>query len=575
MNEFNIGTKLSKQQKFSDAIIAFKKAVKVYPVESLLNIGYCYTNSGNFFEAFVTYNTGLALTSDVKFKNAISSIVLTCCKYPFYINKICDYYINVNNKEQLTSVISILFAFHESDSTNSTVIFEIIKKCCIYSYQKFVLDIPHEIPDPKIMLFIGKLYYLGNDFKNAVSVFSQIQPQDLTTRYFAIVSTLRLESVDIIPVIDELEKSVKESNLSKNEYDMYIQKIYDLRICYYNANDQANPVARQLNLTYNELKTGRAIVHEWSKNHLIDHTIPSNEIFGAFKEKETFVIKLTNVFVDEYAVYDSKNFFLGEKAFVKFSMQDIDYTKKIKKINTPILHFLYTNHGNYYHIVIESLARLAWFQKKYTDFYIFLPQNSPQYLKDYLNMLNFTNIIYIENGYRYLCSTVYILDYKATDENILDTFHLHSPSLEIIRNISSVMTENVEQSLEKIIYIKRKIIRTVNNDEILVDMLRRKFGEQFVVFEGGSVREQQALFSEAKLIVSPHGAGLTNMIFSKNTTVIEFSLEPNVNRCFEHIAAALGHRHYYFNDMTSYYYGNYTIDSDILCKLETFIDNVL
>lgn len=61
--------------------------------------------------------------------------------------------------------------------------------------------------------------------------------------------------------------------------------------------------------------------------------------------------------------------------------------------------------------------------------------------------------------------------------------------------------------------------RLLNEQEIwpLLD----EAGFEFVVLDGVDVIDQVRLFSEADIIVAPHGAGLTNMVFSDGPTVLE------------------------------------------------------
>lgn len=64
------------------------------------------------------------------------------------------------------------------------------------------------------------------------------------------------------------------------------------------------------------------------------------------------------------------------------------------------------------------------------------------------------------------------------------------------------------------IYISRKTAsyrRVVNEDEIIAVL--SQFGFAAIALETLSFREQVALLSAAKIIVSPHGAGLTNLVF--------------------------------------------------------------
>ena len=60
-----------------------------------------------------------------------------------------------------------------------------------------------------------------------------------------------------------------------------------------------------------------------------------------------------------------------------------------------------------------------------------------------------------------------------------------------------------------------------NNDEI--ENLMRSRGFDIVLPEKHSVQEQAALFANARVIVAPHGAGLTNIVFCRpGTKIIEF-----------------------------------------------------
>lgn len=59
-----------------------------------------------------------------------------------------------------------------------------------------------------------------------------------------------------------------------------------------------------------------------------------------------------------------------------------------------------------------------------------------------------------------------------------------------------------------------------------------------------SVREQVALFSRADLVVGPHGAGLTNVVFGEDLALIELFGDKQI-ATFDRLAAALGHEYAY------------------------------
>ena len=71
-----------------------------------------------------------------------------------------------------------------------------------------------------------------------------------------------------------------------------------------------------------------------------------------------------------------------------------------------------------------------------------------------------------------------------------------------------------QSSAPERIYISRKTAsyrRVVNEDEIIAVL--SKFGFVAIALENLSFREQMALLSAARVVVSPHGAGLTNLVF--------------------------------------------------------------
>ncbi|MDJ0707109.1 MAG: glycosyltransferase family 61 protein [Leptolyngbyaceae cyanobacterium MO_188.B28] len=72
------------------------------------------------------------------------------------------------------------------------------------------------------------------------------------------------------------------------------------------------------------------------------------------------------------------------------------------------------------------------------------------------------------------------------------------------------------------IFISRKNAgrrRIVNEDELIEKLSRLDFVAY--TLEDMSVADQARLFSQAEIIVAPHGAGLTNMIFSEKAAIIE------------------------------------------------------
>ena len=129
-----------------------------------------------------------------------------------------------------------------------------------------------------------------------------------------------------------------------------------------------------------------------------------------------------------------------------------------------------------------------------------------------------------------------------------------------------------------IIYVQREHgIRSINNkykhnEELIISKLRDKYNTNFKIFTSGTLDEQIELFSRAKIIFGPHGAGLSNMIFlQQNTYVLEFMMKPNCNKCFQTLAKNLSINHAYIDHINSFYYGKYTLSEK---SANDFIDYV-
>ncbi len=109
-----------------------------------------------------------------------------------------------------------------------------------------------------------------------------------------------------------------------------------------------------------------------------------------------------------------------------------------------------------------------------------------------------------------------------------------------------------ESFLEKLNYPERIYIsrgkaryrRVLNEEDVM--LVLRKFGFVSILLESMSFEEQVTLFARAKIIVAPHGSGLTNMIFcSPGTQIIELFSPHYIRHYFWLISQQLQLEHYY------------------------------
>lgn len=106
---------------------------------------------------------------------------------------------------------------------------------------------------------------------------------------------------------------------------------------------------------------------------------------------------------------------------------------------------------------------------------------------------------------------------------------------------------DVHYSHRKRIYITRKLAksRRILNEDTILNILQ-SYGFEVVILEALSVAEQAVLFSQAEVIISPHGSGLTNLVFCQpGTQVIELFSPNYVYHCYWWVSNLVGLDYYY------------------------------
>lgn len=136
---------------------------------------------------------------------------------------------------------------------------------------------------------------------------------------------------------------------------------------------------------------------------------------------------------------------------------------------------------------------------------------------------------------------------KVIPSNGFNNFHLQARDLVIPSYVSPNDAPSVEacyflkelfkndrsdKKPERKLYLQRKRGRKIVNEHELLEQLYKK-GFEIIHSENLSVSQQAYLFSEAKFIIAPHGAALTNLVFCEpGTKVIDIFSPEWVNPCY-------------------------------------------
>lgn len=118
-----------------------------------------------------------------------------------------------------------------------------------------------------------------------------------------------------------------------------------------------------------------------------------------------------------------------------------------------------------------------------------------------------------------------------------------NPSAQKLQLLRSVVESKVQFASTHGIVIRRHGSRELLNEADVLHHCESRFPDlTWVVYDVLPIDETAALFSKAAWIVGPHGAGMTNMLFSpKGVSILEFMPITDTNVCYWHLAEMLGH----------------------------------
>jgi hypothetical protein len=212
-------------------------------------------------------------------------------------------------------------------------------------------------------------------------------------------------------------------------------------------------------------------------------------------------------------------FFSGSHIKELFSETDAVLAENLS-ITGPVAAptMIYPNYFHWMAVAVHQVHYIQSFEeiqnKKVT---ILIPAEAPPFVEETLKLLNWpsSSVKYIE---RPIHGIQEFLIPSHTDQH-RDFEWLTNTILE---NVCTEENSEEESDNGNNIYISRAnaVERRVVNEKEVVDMLSQ-YGFSSYRLEERTVAENVRLFANADVIVGPHGAGLTDIIFSSDATVIE------------------------------------------------------
>ncbi len=258
--------------------------------------------------------------------------------------------------------------------------------------------------------------------------------------------------------------------------------------------------------------------------------IPHGKIWG----NDSIVLTHDNSMIINLVVYMgtdlSKHPIFNKEMFSRIS------NKNYYAENIGVLASIWSN--CYYHWVIDVLPKLFLLEKSGITIHKYVVSNYiNDFQREYLKLLNIpeNKIITIDNKTLVHSKNLIV----PAIPNALGNCPLWACDF-----LKEKMAKHVNKnkSYPERIFISRSkstIRRIINEDEIFKILEQKGFVKVFP--EELDLREQISIFYNTKAIVAPHGAGLTNLVFSDSSIkVLEFFTQNNLNGCYTNICRNKG-----------------------------------
>lgn len=177
---------------------------------------------------------------------------------------------------------------------------------------------------------------------------------------------------------------------------------------------------------------------------------------------------------------------------------------------------MYPPWNNYYHWTIETLPRIRSLERyaeatgEYPD--LLVPADRPSWMDETIERIDY--------GGRVLGWSGAVAD---VDRLVVPVFPDPTPEeCRWLRDRMRSVSDRERSPGGSRVFVSREdaTIRQVNNTDAIRPVLD-EYGFETHILSELSVAEQIALFSDADIVVAPHGAGLTNLVYADDVAVVE------------------------------------------------------
>lgn len=194
--------------------------------------------------------------------------------------------------------------------------------------------------------------------------------------------------------------------------------------------------------------------------------------------------------------------------------------------------FVSQRQWNYYHWLVEDLPALLFAGARFGNLQVYVGHDAPTFVDQ--------SLAYYKIPYS-LCKGL-----VSAERTVLvtrgpnDTGWPHRWDVKQLRGLDHNEVVGRRPSWRKI-YVSRRFSKRSPAYERGLETALQAFGLEVLFLEDMSFEAQKEAFFQASLVISPHGAGLANLVFCPTGTwVIELLGEAQVNQCYERLSQLCG-----------------------------------
>eukprot|EP01060_Flectonema_neradi_P020174 TRINITY_DN27695_c0_g1_i1.p1 TRINITY_DN27695_c0_g1~~TRINITY_DN27695_c0_g1_i1.p1 ORF type:complete len:316 (+),score=43.02 TRINITY_DN27695_c0_g1_i1:53-949(+) len=280
----------------------------------------------------------------------------------------------------------------------------------------------------------------------------------------------------------------------------------------------------------------------------------------------------------------------------------------VRHTEPEVASLLQVRTDNHYHWVVEVLCRAVIMENKYPGISYILNANNAVATASltllfgqsivqrllYLHDNSTLNTRYQKHYFPIIRRVLFALphDELSSKQHVNDPWNVYFPpatALRSLRNelrgsltLNSNTCDNDDDSDSYIVYISRSgdsARQVIDEPKLLeaIEKLLRDPSQRLRVFRPTIPFEDQLkLFSTAAMVISPHGAGIANMIVSEpGIPLVLFPMNPPTDSVWAHLSAALQFPYWLVPSINSFYYTSYHLSDTNIQQAADTISHVL